>query len=76
MLLTPGTRIGPHEIVAELGEGGMGEVDRARDARLNGDVAPDGTSVLIGRVADPPMCRHDLRLWTGWGTTLRSVPRG
>src|SRR6266853_4849485 len=39
MPLTPGTRIGPYEIVAPIGAGGMGEVYRARDTKLNRDVA-------------------------------------
>ena len=39
MALTPGTRLGPYEIVAAVGAGGMGEVYRARDTRLDHIVA-------------------------------------
>jgi serine/threonine-protein kinase len=39
MPLTAGTNLGPYEIVAPLGAGGMGEVYRARDTKLNRDVA-------------------------------------
>ena len=37
--LSPGTRVGPYEISAQIGAGGMGEVYRARDTRLKRDVA-------------------------------------
>src|SRR5271157_3069500 len=39
MALTPGTKLGPYEIQSPLGAGGMGEVYRARDSRLERDVA-------------------------------------
>ena len=39
MPLTPGTRIGAYDVTGQLGAGGMGEVYRARDTRLDRDVA-------------------------------------
>ena len=49
--LLPGSRLGPYEIVSPLGAGGMGEVYRARDARLKRDVA---VKVLPADVAGNP----------------------
>jgi hypothetical protein len=39
MALAAGTTLGPYEIISLIGAGGMGEVYRARDPRLNRDVA-------------------------------------
>src|SRR5262249_31895175 len=55
MAVTIGTRLGSHEITALLGKGGMGEVYRARDTKLNRDVAikvlPDGFANDSERIA-------------------------
>ena len=50
MPLSPGTQLGQYEIIAPLGAGSMGEVYRARDTRLNRDVA---IKVLPGLSAAP-----------------------
>ena len=39
MPLQPGTTLGPYEVTAQIGKGSMGEVYRARDTKLNRDVA-------------------------------------
>ena len=76
MTLTPGLRLGPYEIVAPLGAGGMGEVYRAKDTRLEREVAvkvlPEGFAADEQRralrargegdlVAQPPAHLHALR---------------
>ena len=39
MALAPGVRLGPYEVLAAIGKGGMGEVYKARDTKLDRDVA-------------------------------------
>ena len=51
MSLNPGARLGPYDIVARLGAGGMGEVYRGRDSRLRREVA---IKILPAEIADDP----------------------
>ena len=81
MTYAPGTRFGPYEVTSILGAGGMGEVYRARDSRLDRDVAlkvlPPALTVdaerllrfkreaLVLAVAQPSQHRRDLRIGRG-----------
>jgi serine/threonine protein kinase/Tol biopolymer transport system component len=55
MALTPGTKLGPYQIESLLGAGGMGEVYRARDTRLDRTVA---IKILTQGLADTPEVRQ------------------
>src|SRR3954454_8084626 len=56
MPLAPGSKLGPYEILAGLGAGGMGEVYRARDPRLGREVA---IKILpAGSAGDPESLRR------------------
>ena len=60
MPLQPGARLGPYEVLSALGAGGMGEVWRARDPRLDRDVALKVLPEAF--VADPErLARFDAR---------------
>ena len=55
MPLNPGARLGPYEVISALGAGGMGEVYKARDTRLDRIVA---VKVLPASLAEDPEFRH------------------
>src|SRR5713226_2308327 len=55
MAILPGKRLGPYEIICTIGAGGMGEVYRARDKRLDRIVA---IKVLPAHLADEPELRE------------------
>jgi serine/threonine protein kinase len=55
MGLTSGTKLGPYEIVCPLGAGGMGEVYRARDTRLDRSVA---IKILPAHLTDNPEAKQ------------------
>ena len=55
MRLAPGTRLGPYEILSAIGAGGMGEVYKARDTRLDRTVA---VKILSPDIASSPDARQ------------------
>jgi len=80
MSLTAGSQVGPYEIVAPLGAGGMGEVYRARATRLNRDVAvkilPPASPRALGALASmgltPGTRASQAVSWMSGGSSLRS----
>ena len=65
MPLDPGTTLDPYEVTAKIGEGGVGKVYRARDTKLDRDVAlkvlPQAFTDDPDRLAEPHQHRPHLR---------------
>src|SRR5437588_4925269 len=55
MALTPGSKLGPYEIQSSLGAGGMGEVYKARDTRLDRTVA---VKILPSHLSENPEAKQ------------------
>ena len=68
MQLDPGTRLGTYEIAAPIGKGGMGEVYRARDTKLERDVA---IKVLPGELASDAEQASRSNRSRSWGLSAR-----
>jgi len=57
MPISAGSRLGPYELISPLGAGGMGEVWRARDTRLDRSVA---IKILLQSASDEPHLKERL----------------
>jgi len=83
MALLPSQRFGPYEITGAIGAGGMGEVYRARDTRLdrvvaNYDVSPNGQRVLMIKASEQERsATTQINVVLNWFEELkRRVPSG
>ena len=81
MTLTAGTQLGPYEILSPIGAGGMGEVYRAKDARLGREVAvkvlperlASDADAFTGHAVPQPNC--SVRTAGGLADTARQCSR-
>lgn len=77
MSISPGLRLGPYEVLAPLGAGGMGEVWKARDTRLERTVyndwviAPDGKRFLMIKDEAAESAPKHLNLVLNWSEDLK-----
>jgi hypothetical protein len=72
MPIAPGTRLGPYDLIAPLGAVAMGDVWRARDAKLDRDIvtpSPDGQK-FYACVANQTYSRGLIRLARNWAKGL------
>ena len=77
MALAVGSRLGSHEIIGLLGAGGMGEVYRAQDTKLNRqvDAMPDGEHVVgltVTGVSDSHISSSQIMVVLNWFDELRA----
>ena len=76
MALQPGTSLGSYSVTAKIGEGGMGEVYRARDTKLDRDVALKVLPQAFTEDPDRPGATGSVRrLAMSWATRELSLGR-
>ncbi len=62
MALTAGDRLGPYDVTAKIGEGGMGQVYRATDTKLDREVTPEAPEAFAADPVRLPRFQRETRL--------------